>query len=414
MAIGTTAAASPTLAAQQVLDLPAEDRPLAADFEEVFRIGSFEGEEWESFGEIAGTAFDAAGNLYVFDRQAARITVVDSRGRFVRTIGGPGEGPGELRMPFAFDAMRDGRVVVSDLGHRAYQLFGADGGFERMVGMGAEGGGVLRLGEIAVVPGEDAVVTGAGGGAVAVRSACGPGAPAPTRPIERLRLDGAEVSAATLAEGWRPPPGEPQTMEGGGFSVQMASTPRAFEPELLFDALPGGGVAFADTSTWTVRVTGADGGVERVLRRPLRPEPVTERMQTAERERRLDDLEAGRGPRLRMMTSGGGGGSVAQSAVNEMMRNRIEQMQFYPELPVLMALETSWGGRIWAQRRGAAPTEPGAIDVVTADGRYVGTFPRGSTMMPSSFGPDGLAAFVETDDFEVPIVVVRRIPSIVN
>ena len=203
-------------------------------------------------------------------------------------------------------------------------------------------------------------------------------------------------------------------MEGGGIAVQMAAAPRTFEPDLLFDALPGGGVAFADTSTWTVRVTGPDGTVERVLRRPFRPVPVTERMQAAERERRLADLEAGRGPRLRMMTSGGGGGSVAQGAVDEMMRGRIEQMQFYPELPVLMALETSWGGRIWAQRRGASPMEPGAIDVVTADGRYVGTFPLGSTEMPSSFGPDGLAAFVETDDFEVPIVVVRRIPSIAN
>jgi hypothetical protein len=89
-------------------------------------------------------------------------------------------------------------------------------------------------------------------------------------------------------------------------------------------------------------------------------------------------------------------------------------MQFYPELPVLMALETSWGGRIWAQRRGDGPTEPGAIDVVTADGRYVGTFPAGATEMPSSFGPDGLVAFVESDDFDVPTVVVRRTPTIVN
>ena len=194
----------------------------------------------------------------------------------------------------------------------------------------------------------------------------------------------------------------------------MSVTRRTFEPELMFGVLPDGGVAYADSTTWAVHVVDADGGPARTLRRPFRPRQVTERMQEAERQRRLADLEAGRGPRMRMMTSGGGGGAVAQSAMNDMMRNQIAQMQFYPELPVLMALQTSWNGRIWAQRRSSEPSEGGAIDVVTADGRYVGTLPEGSTAMPSSFGPDGLAAFVETDELEVPLVVVRRVPRIVN
>jgi hypothetical protein len=379
------------LRAQGRVELSADDRPLATDFGEVFRIGSLDGEEWETFGEIAGTAFDAAGNLYVFDRQASRITVVDGEGRLVRTVGGPGDGPGELRMPFAFDATRDGRLVVSDLGHRSYQLFGPDGAFERMVGMGSEGGGMLRLGEFDVVPGADAIVTGGGGGAMAVGAGGGPPPEPTTRPIERLGLDGDEVTSTTLAEGWRPSAGGPQTMEGGGISIRMGISRRTFEPELLFGALPDGGVAFADTTTWTIRIVDREGRPARTITRPFRPREVTERMQEVERERRLAELEAGEGPRLRMMTDGGGGGGgqVAQSAVDEMMRGQIEQMQFYPELPVLMDLGTSWGGRIWAQ-------------------------PEGSVEMPSSFGPDGLAAFVETDELGVPIVIVRRMPTIVN
>ena len=61
----------PALDAQQVIELPAEDRLLAADFEEVYRIGSFGGDEWEVFGRVGGLAFDAAGSLYVLDSQAA-------------------------------------------------------------------------------------------------------------------------------------------------------------------------------------------------------------------------------------------------------------------------------------------------------------------------------------------------------
>ena len=55
--------------------------------------------------------------------------------------------------------------------------------------------------------------------------------------------------------------------------------------------------------------------------------------------------------------------------------------------------------------------EPAPIDVVTADGRYVGTFPAGATRMPVAFGPGGLAAFVEFDELDVPTVIVRRLPE---
>ena len=97
-----------------------------------------------------------------------------------------------------------------------------------------------------------------------------------------------------------------------------------------------------------------------------------------------------------------------------MIQGQIEQMMFYPELPVLMAVAASWSGKIWAQRRGEEPTEGGPIDVLTPAGQYVGTFPMGATEIPAAFGPDGLAAYVETDEFEVPVVVVRRLPPVVN
>jgi len=54
---------------------------------------------------------------------------------------------------------------------------------------------------------------------------------------------------------------------------------------------------------------------------------------------------------------------------------------------------------------------PGPIDVVTADGRYVGTFATEATALPDAFGPDGMAAFIELDEFDVASVVVRRLPA---
>lgn len=79
--------------AQEVVELPGEDRWLAAGFEEVFRLGTMAGEEWEQFGSVRKVAFDAAGRLYVFDTRADRIYVVGTDGGLVRAIG-RGGGPG--------------------------------------------------------------------------------------------------------------------------------------------------------------------------------------------------------------------------------------------------------------------------------------------------------------------------------
>ena len=87
--------ASP-LTAQQVVELPAEDRLLDADFEEVYRVGAVTGEDWETFGNVHDLAFDRLGNLYVVDTQGARIVVVNPEGGFVRQLGGVGTGPGEF------------------------------------------------------------------------------------------------------------------------------------------------------------------------------------------------------------------------------------------------------------------------------------------------------------------------------
>lgn len=406
-------------AGQSVVDLPAEDRPIRADFEEVYRVGSFDGEAWETFGEVAGAAFDAEGNLYLLDRQSSSVTVIDRDGGFVRTIGGPGEGPGEFRMVMGFAVSREGRVIVLDLGHRSYQLFDRTGAFERMVAMDFDSG-VLRVGSFEPYPGGNAVVQAGGGSVQAVVTRDGaPVEPPTTRPIELISLEGDRIQTSTIAEGWMPPPeqgGAPTEIEGGGVRISMsAGMPRTWEPSLLVATLPDGGVAFSDSSAYTIKVAGASGDVTRVVRRPFEARPVTDRMQEAEKARRLEALESGDGPRMRMMVNDGGGArSISPEAIREIQEGQIAQMRFYPELPVINSLNASWSGKLWVQRRGEGLEESGPIDVLTSTGQYAGTLAAGEIEVPDAFGPDGLAAFVEEDDFGVPIVVVRRLPAVIN
>ncbi|MYG34953.1 MAG: hypothetical protein F4205_05615, partial [Gemmatimonadetes bacterium] len=56
-----------TLLAQEIVEVTGRDRSIEPGFEEVFRVGVLEGESWEMFAEVSEVAFDADGNLYVFD-----------------------------------------------------------------------------------------------------------------------------------------------------------------------------------------------------------------------------------------------------------------------------------------------------------------------------------------------------------
>ena len=78
---------------------------------------------------------------------------------------------------------------------------------------------------------------------------------------------------------------------------------------------------------------------------------------------------------------------------------------------MIRGLATTWEGHIWVLRRGEAPTGDGPIDVLAADGRYLGSHRAGATRIPAAFGPDGLVAFIETNELDVQTVTVRRIVS---
>ncbi len=103
------------------------------------------------------------------------------------------------------------------------------------------------------------------------------------------------------------------------------------------------------------------------------------------------------------------------------IREGIENTLFYHENSIVLDLHTTWNGKIWVVRRG--PDEATVVDVLAMEGRYVGSYDgvaivkpydRGAIAIPRAFGPHGLAAFVETDDLGVQMVVVKRMPLAVN
>ena len=431
-----------TLSAQQVIELPGRDRPIDPDFDEVYRVGVLDGESWEMFGRIQEVAFDGDGNLYVFDGLGdmagpgnvrvlasgeTRVLVFDPSGTFVHEFGSSGEGPGEFNRPAGYAVLRDGTTVVSDAGHRAYQLFDASGNFMRMVRASDEPQGPSVSGSIAADPRGGAIFSGGFGRSLDIRFTSGAGAAPPTsRPVTRLGLAGEVVDTDTVADGWLPPRRDLDGLVGNNVPVQLRQAlggmtmPTTFEPRLMAGVLPNGGIVYSDSSAYELKVTPPDDGtVARVLRRPLEPEPVTDRVREEYEERRAAAREesggasGASGVSVIAMTRARPGGNPANPGSGEAGQSfsmELEQ-RYYHEIPVLRSLSTTWGGRIWVQRGGEEPNTDGPIDVLTADGDYVGTYRTGATEMPDAFGPNGLAAFIEFDEYDVASVVVRRLPA---
>jgi len=390
-----TASRATVLQAQDIVDLPAEDVPLSADFEPVYSIGSAQAAaEWEEFVAVQGVGFDSAGNLYLLDGADAdggrRVVVVDAAGRHVRDFGRVGEGPGEFQMAAQLMVWADGRSLVNDR-RRGYHVFSPDGQFDYT---SQESGGFMVMTRTGLRPERT------GSRSALVRD---------ERSILRMDLSSTEVGSGVLVEGWVP---RERTELPPVFSfeevLETVGDQWGFEPEVLFDAMSAGGAAFSDSSAYAIKLTDPSGAVSRILRRLIRPLPVTERMQRAERERRLEFLEQGikrQGPLP--------GGSVSEmiNRYHDAQRAGVDNMLFHAEVPVIAAVRVTWDGSLWVERSTEPGTDgPGAIDVLAPDGRYVGTFPEGLLEMPDAFGPDGLAAFVHNDEFDVPVITVRRLP----
>ena len=387
---GLAASAGP-LAAQEVIGLPAEDRLLDADFEEIYRLGA----RWTAVAGTRSAALKTSVSMAPATSTSSTHKRFGSRWSIRRAIwcassSGRGKGPGEFGNNFAkglrLAVMRDGRVAVYDVGYIGFSLFGADGEFERKIPVGGDRRRrPILSGGIQAFPGMERVLTKT---FVNYLSRPDPGPRPRFRPVLSYDLSGDEAAVDTAATAWNRP-----------------SDRQEFSPELMAGALPGGGVAYSDSSAYAIKFTAPGGRVTRIVTRPFRPRPVTERIRNEEIERRLESFETTRQPTV---------DPAMQAAVQQMIdaqRAGIESMEFYPELPVLLALRTDWEGTIWVRRRGDEGAGGDPIDLITADGRYLGTFAPGSTALPEAFGPDGLVAFLETDDLDVPYVVVKRLPE---
>lgn len=80
------------------------------------------------FNKPTDIAFGAADEVYISDGYGnSRVVQFDTRGKFVKTWGKSGTGPGELNLPHCVRVDRRKRVLVGDRENKRIQVFDGDG-----------------------------------------------------------------------------------------------------------------------------------------------------------------------------------------------------------------------------------------------------------------------------------------------
>jgi len=102
------------------------------ELKEELSIGGPEMNGQEVFDDIGEFVVDDSGNFYISDRKEDHIKVFDGAGRYLRTIGRHGQGPGEFEGIAGLSIVRlTGEFVVYDVLQMRFSFFKTDGTYIR-------------------------------------------------------------------------------------------------------------------------------------------------------------------------------------------------------------------------------------------------------------------------------------------
>ena len=306
---------------------------------------------------------DGAGNIHVLDFDAKRIVVFDSLGKHIRTLGRPGQGPGELEFPISMHVTADGHVSVRDVAKDGVTRWAPDGSILPSVRLRAQGAvqKVAFTGDAPLYHWTDSRADAA----------------TQTTYLHRERGDSLEELAQIAGV-------EPKMAKFANCGIMMRLPP-LLTPELYWDAT-GDRVAVISKAQYEIMVH--DGKRRMLVRRDVAPQVAT--LEIAQREV---------GDSMRV-TGGSTRCSIPPAEVAEVRG-------FASVVPAVRIVVLAPDGSFWVQRSGPREEQP-VIDLFDPRGNYVGTLPPG-TPSPATFMPNGdLVAARKDKESDVDQLVVYR------
>lgn len=359
--------------------------------EEVLRIGSSEADpeftamdpEYQ-FGQISGIAVSAGGEIFVLDQQAQQVRVFDGQGEFLRSMGQPGGGPGELGQGAGPVLMAAGdTVVVPDMANQRVTLFAAGGEYLSSWPIQFEAGIPIRW-----------ETTNRGLVVNQVRPLAQATAADSMDAIVARGADGAVIDTVRSM-----PSGKTFSFGGGGppeFNF--------FAPEPAWAVYPGDRILFGINDQYSIGLYGSDGSFLRSIRRPTSRQSVGQAdqdafMQAIERAwqeagvppQALQQLRSGvhfadQYPAFLQFLTGPDGSIWVQHVADVANMGDEELRNFNPLL--------SLGGSRW--------------DVFDGEGRFLGPIDMPTRFQPVRFQDDRIYG-IWRDELDVQHVLVLRV-----
>jgi hypothetical protein len=352
-----------------VRNLPPEEIQARWVIEPELMVGTLEGEGPEQFGQVKGVAPLPDGGLVVLDAQAQELRIFGSDGGHRRTLGGRGEGPGELFGANGILVGPDGLIRVHDPSNARVSLFHPETGF-----MGSERIPILGWGFLwdAVIDGDGKVYETAIGGTLqdrswVVRVYDGAGSPTGEIPFEPLGSPGTQEQPGT----WR--------WDRGVMGVPF--WPRGIR---ILDPSPAMWRKRSHVNEYRLARTGLEGDTLLVIESRRSPEPVT----AAERDSVIEGVRATVGDQ-------------------ELDWSRIPR-----EHPVVQGAFVDDASRLWVQV--TAPHQGTTWDIFGTHGVYVGTAVT-DLNVPSYWTPvvrGDLFFALHLGEFDVPYAVRARMREV--
>jgi hypothetical protein len=349
-------------------------------FAEEYRVGGMDAEETAQFGLVVGIDVDTEGNVYVADQQAAQISVFGPDGAFVRTIGSPGAGPGEIGLALTGVWVKAGELWAADVANMRVNRYTLDGDMLGSEPLDFSRGIPIRWDRV-----EEAIV-------------------AQKRGIPGLGSEENPIGDPVVTVGQDPQ--DTVMILGKGESLEMSESGQArltlFQQEPLWDAAVDGRLLSAVNSQFRIEVRDPAGTLRQVITRQATARPVTDSDKSK--------VEAA----LRSLM-------LAQGAPPPAVEQFMSGLGFAPTWPLMAQLLAGPNGTVLVQRLRTTddlggedeefnPQDLGSDDwdIFDADGRYLGVL-----TMPTKFAPlrvDGDAFWgVQRDEFDVASVVRYRL-----
>ena len=86
------------------------------------------------FRQVTDMAWDAAGDTFISDGYInSRVAKYDKNGKWIKSFGEPGNGPGQLNTPHSIATDAQGNVYVANRGNSRIEVFDGDGKYLRQI-----------------------------------------------------------------------------------------------------------------------------------------------------------------------------------------------------------------------------------------------------------------------------------------